>query len=449
MFITDLRNSYLKNKQLINNITGTYLLKGVSLLISFFTLPAYLRYFSDQSVLGVWFTILSVLQWILTFDLGIGNGLRNKLVPVLLKNEKVLIKKYISSTYIIIGIISLFTMIFGSVLIIFVNWNLILNVSTDTVPNGVLKTVIIIIFIGIVLQFFLKLITSILFAMQKTALSNSIFLISSVLILLYVIFFKTGNIEVDFINLAIVNTLAINIPLFVATFIIFFTVLNESRPSISFYDKKFAYSILRLGGNFFWIQLALLFINSTNEMLITWIYGPEYVVEYQVYNRLFYFVVTIFSLIANPVWSAITEAFAKQRFNWIFKLNKKLNLVVLLFAVCNFVLVVISQYVVNIWLKDEAITINYGYASIFVIFSAISMYNIGLSCFANGMGVLKCQVFCYTFAAIAKIPIVIFLSFFIEGWICVILVNALIMLPYSFVQPRLLKRIYKMNVASL
>lgn len=442
MFNIKLKSSYLKNSRLVNNIAGTYLIKGASLFISLFTLPAYMSYFSDQSVLGVWFTILSVLQWILTFDLGIGNGLRNKLVPALINNDKVLIKKYISSAYFIVGTISFFIMIIGCILIYHGKWNTVLNISPDIVSNEVLKITLLLIFTGIIFQFFLKLITSILFAMQKVAVSNLISLISSVLVLCYVVLFKNGNIETDLINLAAVNILTVNLPLLIATIIIFSTILKESKPSIKFYEKKIALSILKLGGNFFGIQLTLLFMNSTNEMLITWFYGPEYVVEYQVYFRLFYLVVTLFSLMTNPIWSAISEAYTKKQYNWIINLNKKLKILVLLVTAGNLLLMVISQPVVNIWLREETITINYGYASIFVLFSAITMYNMASSVFANGIGVLKCQVVCYSIAAIIKIPLVLILSYFINNWICVIAVHALINLPYAIIQPRILKKLY-------
>lgn len=71
------------NKTILYNTIGALLVKGGAIIISLYTIPAYLNYFNSQQILGLWFTILSVLSWILTFDLGIGNGLRNHLVPVL------------------------------------------------------------------------------------------------------------------------------------------------------------------------------------------------------------------------------------------------------------------------------------------------------------------------------------------------------------------------------
>ena len=52
----------LQNKTVVVNMFGAFAVKGVSLCLSLFTMPAYIRFFQNQTVLGVWFTIVSVLN---------------------------------------------------------------------------------------------------------------------------------------------------------------------------------------------------------------------------------------------------------------------------------------------------------------------------------------------------------------------------------------------------
>jgi len=160
------------NKIIFFSMLGSFFIKGGSLVVSLFTLPAYLNYFNNQPILGLWFTVLSVLSWILTFDLGIGNGLRNHLVTTLVNNDLIKTRKYISSAYIIISIIVIIVSTISIVLFRFINWNLIYNIPPSVVSNETLNMTISIIFIGIMFQFLFTLITSILYAMQKSALTN-------------------------------------------------------------------------------------------------------------------------------------------------------------------------------------------------------------------------------------------------------------------------------------
>ena len=108
MFI-DMRNTKTRGNtsEFIFNMVNTYLVKGASLIIGFFTTPAYMEYFSDKRVLGVWFTIISVLTWILYFDFGIGNGLRNRVTETLIAKETIKTRIYISSAYIFIIAVAL------------------------------------------------------------------------------------------------------------------------------------------------------------------------------------------------------------------------------------------------------------------------------------------------------------------------------------------------------
>ena len=94
------------------NMAGAVMVKGGALVISLFTMPAYMRFFQNQEVLGLWFTVLSVLNWILTFDLGVGNGLRNHLTTAFALNDRKAAQQCISSAYVTIGATAL---VFSSV----------------------------------------------------------------------------------------------------------------------------------------------------------------------------------------------------------------------------------------------------------------------------------------------------------------------------------------------
>lgn len=78
MFLLRIKSSiskYKKDKEsrrLLINVLGNYLSKGGAMIVSLLVMPAYMRYFKSKAVLGMWFTVIQLLNWIMLFDFGIG-----------------------------------------------------------------------------------------------------------------------------------------------------------------------------------------------------------------------------------------------------------------------------------------------------------------------------------------------------------------------------------------
>ena len=428
-------NAIKENKNLLGNMAGTFMIKGLSLLISLYTISAYMHFFPDQKVLGIWLSLQNILNWVLTFDLGIGNGLRNNLVKYIVAKDEVMQKRCVSSAYCIIGVISLILAVFSSIVIRLLNWNSIVNIPAEIVSNDTLVLVVQIMFVGLLIQFFLKLILSILYALQKTALANFLSLLSHSLILIFVIIFQVDDTESGLVVLSCVQTVTVNLPLLVATIVVFAKPLKYARPNPRFFVKSFALDIMKLGYMFLWIQVTLLIINSTNDFLITNLFAPEYEVQYQVYNRIFFMFISMFSIITNPVWSSVSTAYNQNRIGWIKKTYRNLNLLGILVCIgCfTFVPAPILQFVFTI-IRTESITVSTQYAFIFALFSSVMIMLYSVTCIANGINKLRPQIIGNTIAAVAKIPLVILLSRIIESWICVVIVNVLIMIPCLIIQ---------------
>ncbi|SEL07449.1 Na+-driven multidrug efflux pump [Carnobacterium iners] len=434
------------NRNIMVNVLGAFMIKGGGLIVSLFAMPSYISYFNNQTVLGLWFTMLSVLTWILTFDLGIGNGLRNHLVPAFIKKDKQSIRKLISSAYIVIGMMMLVILILAIPIFNFINWNKLFNISEKLIDSKILLLSVTIVFSGIMLHFLLKIINSILYALQKSAINNFIGLLNSIIILAYLLLAPSADLPTSLLRLSIVNVVAINVPLLVATIYVFSKELKFSKPKLSFYRKEYATKILKLGGLFFWVQIMYMLITTTNEFLITWLSIPAEVVEYSIYYKLFTLVGIIFALALTPIWSAVTKALSENNINWIKKLYRLLIYLTLIAVAFEFILILFLQPGINIWLGSNAIKVNYYYAFTFAIFGGIFIWNGVLSSIANGLGELRVQALCYTVGAFLKFPIAWVLVHYLDSWIGIIIANIIAMGLYSIIQPFWLNRILKNKI---
>lgn len=433
---------------IVINVFATFIIKGGSLIITFLTTPSYINYFDNSIVLGVWFTLLSVLSWILNFDLGIGNGLRNQIIKPLVEKNYVKVKKYISSAYVSIGLIVLSVMVIFIAVVREISWNSFLNISTDVVSQKVLTQTVFIVFSGIMVQFFLKLITSILYALQKPAIINLINLLNSLGILLFVNIASFHNVEQSLMALALFYCISVNLPLFIASIIIFKTSLRESTPNPKYFSKNLSKKILKLGGFFLWVQVLFMFLNGTNEFLISWLVAPNEVVEYQIYNRLFSLIGTIFTIALTPIWSAVTKAMTENNFIWIKKIYSILSLLSILIIIGSIIVIPFLQSIFHLWLGANTIQVNYSYALIFSIISSINIWNTVLSTIANGMGELKPQAILFSIAVIIKIPLSYVLVQMYSSWIVIVVANIVAMIPYCIFQPILLKTIINEKILS-
>ena len=431
------------DKNIIINIFSAFVIKGGALIISLLLTPAYIKFFNDEVALGLWFTINSVLAWILNLDFGIGNGLRNHLTKTYTEGNVVESRKYLSSAYISIGIVCLIVTLIFTFSFKLVNWNWVFQIEKEVVSSKSLLTAIFIVFIGILMQLFLKLINSVLYSIQKSSINNLISLITSILTFLCVLIVPSKDNNINLINMALIHIAAVNIPLIFTTIIIFGTTpLKKCFPRIKFFSKKHAREVLSLGGVFLFVQIEYMIIMSTNELLITWFTSNECVVEYQLYYKVFSIPGTLFILALTPIWSAVTKAFAENNKIWINNLFKKLFLLSIFGLIGCFIAIPFLQFFMDVWLGDGYLNVNYFYAAMFSLLSGLVMINSVLSSFANGIGKLKTQVIFFGIGALIKIPMAYFLVSLFNSWIGVVIANVITLGLYCAIQPFVFKKIF-------
>ena len=243
--------SYKRDPNLYNNIIGTAFIKCVSLILGVVTIRAYNHYFcNNTSIVGAWLTIVSILTWVVNFDLGLGNGLRNTLVKYISEKDVKGQKAVISSTYFMLIGVSIVISVAFCVGSSFLNWNRIINIQTDVISRQYLNIGIQIAFIGLVLQFVLKLVVSILYALKQTALGSLPVVLANALIFLFAIIFSNDSPEKAFVMISIAYAISMITPLIITSILVFSTIMKDARPSLKCFDRTLGKQILFWEDNF-------------------------------------------------------------------------------------------------------------------------------------------------------------------------------------------------------
>lgn len=438
-------NSSTGTRLTFTNLSGSLVVKVLALLIGLFTYPLYIKYFANMTpivgvnnvettygsiALGAWLVILQILSWILTFDIGIGNGLKNKVVAALNENRRDDVRKYISCAYITNLAIIIVVLAFGVHIIESINFNTLLNISEQVVPLKTLQLAFTLAFISICLEFFFKIVLNIYQALQKETIASLIPLISTILLLVFVSFVRIEKMDEALIAISSFYIVSVNVPLVILTIILFTTTLKDCKPSLKKWSLPMAKSIITLGGLYFLIQIFLLIINSTNKVIISHTFGASVVTEYEPYLKIFSAITMVGSAISLPLWTLTVRADVNKDYIWMKRAQKMTFYLVLLFMIGAAIAACFLQLVFNLWLGDETIKVDYFKAGMFALWAIVTIISYFASAFANGLQILKPQLIVYGVGAVIKVPVFVILNKVVPNidWISLIIIDTAIML---------------------
>ncbi|MDY0083509.1 MAG: oligosaccharide flippase family protein [Ignavibacteriaceae bacterium] len=400
----DFKNSS-RSEKAKKNIILLFILQFFNFFSIMALVPVSINYLGNTGY-GIWLTLASILSWLINLDFGIGNGLRNKLAESLALNDLKLARVYVSTAYTVFSIGILFALLIYIAVHGMLNWTAILKAPSD--DFDLLNTLVLWVIVLFLVQFLLKLLTSIINADQRPALNGVLSLSTNTLILLAV-FLLSLTAEKSFVAFAIVSSGVPVLVLFAASIILFRGHYKNISPSIRFIDFKYSSNLVKLGMQFFIIQISGLIVFTTDNIIIAQLFGPKQVVIYNVAYKYFYMIPLVFNVVLAPFWSAFTEAYVKQEYDWIRNAIRKLLIIWIILSLIAILMIVISNIVYNIWVGSE-IQVPFVLSILTGIFVIIANWNNIFGYFINGIGKIRIELYYSIFTAILNIPLSILLA---------------------------------------
>jgi O-antigen/teichoic acid export membrane protein len=419
------------------NIAASFIIKGANIAIGLMLVPLTIHYLNSTKY-GIWITLTSLISWFGFFDIGLGNGLRNRFAEALAKGNHNLARTYVSTTYAILIIIISTVLVLFYTINIFLNWGFILNAGNDPLLNKELSYLAIVVFTSFGITFVLNMISVILIADQKPAKSAIFDLIGKSLALLF-IYILTQKSKSSLLSFGLIYCTISPIVLATSTLWFFNGKYKSYRPSFKSVDFSKAKDLFNLGAKFFVIQIAAILLYQTNNMIITQLFGPSMVTPYNVAFKYFSILMMGFMIIVGPFWSAFTEAWAKHDIIWISSIMKKLIKLWFLLAACGIIMFVFSDFIFHVWIGPD-FYVPLSISLFTMIWVLINAWNAIFSQFLNGIGKIKIQLIIGVLAALLNIPLAIWLGN-LMGIKGILLSNILLSLLTVFIYPIQYKKI--------
>ena len=342
-----------------------------------------------------------MVAWFGFFDIGINNGLKNKLAEALAKSDFVLARKYVSSTYAILSIIFIPLMALGIFLTPLVNWQAILHLDINEVDGFSSAMLILISYFCI--QFILSTINIVLLADQRPAESSLRTFIQNIVsfcIIGILTFTTKGNLTYLCLALCI-SPLAV-LTLFNVT--LFNGRYRHISPSVAYIDLSVAPKLMKLGGQFFVIQIAAVIQFQMMNFIILRYYGASDVAAYNIAQKYFNVVYMLWGIVLTPLWAATTNAIAKEDYQWIINAAHKCLKLFLLFSLIMILLLLFSSMVYSIWIGDK-VFIPFSLSFWMMLHNMVLMFGSTFVYILNGAGLLRVQTMASLFSPLIFLAI--------------------------------------------
>ena len=386
-------NSSLRKNSLISGFC-----KPLSMIVSYVYIPIVLNYLGVEKY-GVWSTILTILSWVSYFDIGIGNGLRNRLTESIAEKRKDG-KKLVSSAYAFIAVIMIGLIIVFSIVAIFIDWNGVLGVKKGIDEN--LRVIVTMAVTFVALNFILSLCKNVLYAYQEAGYVSIMEIATQVLNLCGVLIFSIFTQASLFVITTVYgySMLIVNI---VASIIIY-ARHHDIIPGVKSINFTVGKDLTSLGIKFFIVQICALVLFTTDSLIISMMYGASNVTPYSTVNKLFTAVSGVYLALITPLWSAVTKDKTEGNWRHLKKTIYKVNCLVIPFAVVAIILAVFFRPLSSWWLQKE---LNYGKGLIPLgcVYCILYMWTNAYGSICNGLELMKISIITAVVQAAINIPL--------------------------------------------
>lgn len=414
--------SKARTRNYLFQIKSSVFYKAVAMGASFLAVPPMLHHLGAE-VFGVWSTLLTVMSWVVFFDFGIGNGLKNKVAESLAIGNREEAAAYIATGYGLIGLVALAMWLVAMAAAVFIPWQWVFN--SVAVEENTLRTTAQIAVTFLLLNFWLGMVSSLLGAVQKTGMialgqmfANCLTLFSVLLIA----HFTDGSMA--YFAMAFGLSLALSNTALIVWFLRNYGDLCLP-PAIR---KLRVYPLLSFGAQFFIIQIAVLVIFTTDKLLIAQWVGPEFVTQYDLVFKIFSVAIFAHGMVSNPLWSAYTDAYKRQDYGWIRNMIRNQHLVFGATALALAVLAFVVPWIIQLWVGPDVKIVGSLIATL-CLYSIVSVWNGMYAMITNGIGEIRIQMYTSVIAMVLNVPLAwVLLKVFDLGVSAIVLSNVLCLL---------------------
>jgi O-antigen/teichoic acid export membrane protein len=366
-------------------------------------MPLGLQYLGSSDY-GIWLTIFSVISWVSFFDLGITNGLKNRLSEALSAKDILSAVRYLSTAYALLFLLVAVLAVITSIVFYLFSAQAFFAGSMDA---GTLKILLILSAVQ-ALRLLAEPVLALLTADHRIGIAGWIGTAGNILSLA-VIYFLAKFSAPGLLRLGLAATLPPLVVTATASLTLYRRMYRDLTPSFAAIDTRLSRDLLSLGGSFFILQIAGLVLFSTDNLIILKLFSAEEVVPYNVSFRYFSLLSILFSLFLAPFWPVFTSLFANSDPDRIRRVVRRLVQAWMILVFAGAVMLLSAPLVYRAWLGPD-IRVPAMMDLCMLLFALVSSWNNIFAAFLNGVSRIRLQVVVAVITALLNVPLSVVLA---------------------------------------
>ena len=375
--------------------------RASSMLMTIVSVPLTLNYLGPERF-GLWMTVTSVVSMLAFADFGIGNGLLTVVGEAFGRDDKIAIRRYVSSAFAILICIAAFILAAFFIFVFpAVDWAHVFNVHSPTARADAGPA------IAMLVTCFAVSVASLIVPRAQLALQQGFVNNLWVTIGLFASLAGIWAVSAAHGSVALLILAMVGTPIVAATIngIIFFERNKQYRPSWSVVSVAAMRRIVGTGLMFVVLQLGQSISFASDKVIIARLLGAEAVAAYSVYERVFGVGSNLMLVMLLPIWPAYAEAWARRDTAWVRRtLKRSLALSVGVSTAFGILIVLAGPLIVSLWTRKN-VPVQPVVLYSLAIWCILQCTQNALAMLLNGLHVIRVQVISSILVACLAIPL--------------------------------------------
>jgi O-antigen/teichoic acid export membrane protein len=338
-----------RNRRLRVSVLTALLLKPLSLLSPLITMPLFLSYLGQEEY-GLFLAIVGMSMLLSLTNVGVQQGLVNRLIDCHVSGDRNMARRYISSLFLTLTGVLIISLIGWTIATSLVNWTRVFQITSPRVA-AMTPWVVWITGASILAGFALCIPFAVYTAYQEQSTAyawDGATKLATLLASIAVIYTRFGLIGIA------VATCATPLIVSAINSLVFFSSRPWFLPRLADFDRSIVRSTVGDGFSMFLLQIGVLIMFQCDKFIIGSLVSTAAVTPYALLGQVFVIAYGLFLVLLGPLTPAYGEAFRRGDISWIRRhLKMSLAAGIALMAGCGAVLLIFGDFIIRRWLHGK------------------------------------------------------------------------------------------------